>query len=68
MNNQSKEITSMLDKVDSEGLEYAMIDYSSFPKIEDEEFHKRRKAFAKAANELSAYILEMGQKIGYERE
>jgi hypothetical protein len=58
----------MLDKVDSEGLEYAMIDYSSFAKIEDEEFHKRRKAFVKAANELSSYILEMGQKIGYERE
>lgn len=42
--------------IDNEGFSYAFIDYSSFPEIKDEEFHRLRKEFIKAQRALEKYV------------
>lgn len=39
-----------------EGFDYAFCDYSSFDEIEDEEFHKVREEYVKAAEKLKDII------------
>lgn len=40
----------------SEGFEYAFIHYSNFEKVEDPEFHEKRRAFVEAHRELANYL------------
>ena len=56
MNKEQKE--EVLYTIDAEGFDYAFRDYSNFLQIEDEEFHKLRLAYKRAANELEAYLNE----------
>lgn len=42
--------------VDSEGFDYAFVDYSDFKDIEDEKFHELRKAYIEARKKLAKYI------------
>lgn len=42
--------------IDCEGFDYTFRDYSNWSDIEDEEFHKLRVAYIKAADELDTYI------------
>ena len=42
--------------VDNEGFDYAFCDYSNFDEIKDEEFHKIREKYVKAAKELKTVI------------
>jgi hypothetical protein len=49
-------INDVKDRVEAEGFEYAFISYSDFAEVNDPEFHRRRKAYVDARNELAAYI------------
>ena len=42
--------------VDNEGFDYAFCDYSSFEEIKDDEFHKAREEYKKAARKLKDII------------
>ena len=42
--------------IEGEGFHYAFIDYSDFKHIEDEEFHRLRKAYVEATEALSKFL------------
>ena len=42
--------------VDNEGFDYAFRNYSDFKEVKDEEFHRLRTAYVKAARELAEYL------------
>lgn len=42
--------------IDNEGFDYAFRYYSDFTEVEDEEFHRLRKAYEKAADALDEYV------------
>lgn len=42
--------------VEEEGFEYAMVYYSDFAHLKDDEFHRLRKAYLEARKALSDYI------------
>ena len=44
------------ETIESEGFDYTFIDYSHFEEIEDEEFHKLRKAYIEAVEKLKEYL------------
>ena len=43
-------------RINQEGFHYCFANYSSFPEIKDEKFHKLRLAYLKAADDLNRYI------------
>lgn len=51
-----KERTYVRETVESEGFEYAFVNYTDFEDIKDEEFHRLRKAFLEAHTALEDYI------------
>lgn len=53
---RGKEFKYVLDTIYEEGFEYAFVDYSEFNEIEDEEFHKLRKAYLAAREALAEYV------------
>lgn len=61
---REEEIYKLTDKdkdkicstIDSEGFSYTFVDYSSFPEIKDEEFHRLRKEYIKAQKALEKYV------------
>lgn len=55
-NMKKKDKEYVLDAIDSEGFDYAFVDYSDFDDIEDEEFHKLRKEYIEARNKLAKYV------------
>lgn len=44
--------------VEDEGMDYAFVAYSSFEYIKDDVFHKLRKEYIQASNNLDKYINE----------
>jgi hypothetical protein len=42
--------------VDNEGFDYAFFHYSDFSDIEDDEFHRLRKAYVEAHKNLAKYL------------
>jgi hypothetical protein len=44
------------DTVENEGFDYAFRHYSHFEEVEDEKFHKLRKAYISAAEKLDKYV------------
>ena len=54
MSEEEKELVKY--RVDEEGLDYTFQCYSSFEEIEDEEFHRLRKNYIEAAEELEKYL------------
>lgn len=50
----------VLFTVDQEGFDYAFRNYSDFGEVKDEEFHRLREAYVKAANRLEKYIKRSG--------
>lgn len=56
MNKKDKEFVQYC--IENEGFDYCFVNYSSFDEIEDEEFHKLRKEYIKAAKKLEKYICE----------
>ena len=51
-----EEYNEFMSKIESEGFDYAMTDYSDWDEIQDEKFHKLRNAFVKARQALLDYI------------
>jgi hypothetical protein len=43
-------------KIENEGFDYCFRDYSDFKDVKDEEFHKLRLAYKKAADVLEQYV------------
>jgi hypothetical protein len=50
-------------RMDAEGIEYCFRDYSSFPEIEDEEFHSLRKKLLDVMEEMEAYVADKIWKV-----
>jgi hypothetical protein len=51
-----KEFEYVKDTIEDEGFSYAFIDYSDYSEIEDEEFHRLRKAYVNADEALREYL------------
>lgn len=51
-----KDIRKVKDCVEQEGFEYTFMHYSTFSEIGDDQFHKLRRAYQRAAFELAEYI------------
>ncbi len=51
-------LSSVKQRVNNEGFDYCFRHYSNFKEIQDDEFHKLRKAYIEAANALEKYIDE----------
>lgn len=51
-----KEFGYVKDTIEDEGFSYAFIDYSDYSEIEDEEFHRLRKAYVNADEALREYL------------
>lgn len=49
----------LLFKIDNEGFDYTFESYSDWSEIEDEEFHKLRKAYLKVRKKLEDHINSM---------
>ena len=50
------DIDSICFKIDSEGFDYALTEYSSWEEIKDEKFHELLKAYRDAKHSLESYI------------
>ena len=46
----------IIEVIDEEGFDYTFLEYSDFEEIEDEEFHKLRKNYIRAANKLRDFF------------
>jgi hypothetical protein len=57
-----EDFSYLYSRIKQEGFHYCFKHYSSFEEIEDEKFHKLRKSYLKAANELEAYIKDKSDK------
>lgn len=53
---KAKEKKEILEKIESEGFDYVIIEYGDFKEIKDEKFHKLRKSFLDARKNLADYI------------
>lgn len=53
---KASELEYVKDTIECEGFDYAFVDYSDFSEVKDEEFHKLREAYMKAAEELREYV------------
>lgn len=51
-----KELDHVKDVIESEGFEYALVHYTSFPEVKDKKFHALRKSFVDAYMDLFDYI------------
>jgi hypothetical protein len=50
-----RDALKVIDMVEREGLDYTFRYYTNFPEIKDKKFQKLRKAYVKAAQDLSDY-------------
>jgi len=51
-----KERLILLDRIDSEGMEYTFIHYSDFQEIKDKKFRELYDKYVTAHNELALYL------------
>jgi len=58
-----EDFADLRSRMNQEGFHYCFKHYSSFTDIEDEKFHKLRKAYLKAADELEKYIKDKAEKF-----
>jgi hypothetical protein len=58
-----EDFADLNSRINQEGFHYCFKHYSSFNDIEDEKFHKFRKAYLKAADELEKYIKGKAEKF-----
>ena len=54
-------IERVLTIIECEGFDYTFNAYSSFPEIEDEEFHILREAFCDSRKVLITYLEQFGE-------
>ena len=58
-----EDFADLNSRMNQEGFHYCFKHYSSFTDIEDEKFHKLRKTYLKAADELEKYIKDKAEKF-----
>jgi len=46
------------DCMENEGTSNAFTCYSDFPEVQDEEFHRLRRAYLEAYNAIETYVME----------
>jgi len=51
-----KEFKLVLDCIECEGFNYTFTGYSDFKDIKDEEFHRLRRRYLEAEEELAEYV------------
>jgi hypothetical protein len=52
----AKDLDYVRSKVENEGFHYCFVGYSNFKDVKDEEFHRLRENYLKAAKELRIYL------------
>ncbi len=55
---KKKDAQSLFDKMDWEGVDYAIYDYSDWKEVKDEKFHELRNKSMEARDELNAYLMQ----------
>ena len=55
--------SDLRSRMNQEGFHYCFKHYSSFSDIEDQEFHKLRKAYLSAADKLEKYIVDKAEQF-----
>lgn len=58
-----EDFADLRSRMNQEGFHYCFKHYSSFIEIQDEEFHKLRKAYLSAAEKLEKYIIDKAEKF-----
>lgn len=53
---RKEDLRRLVDRIDSEGLEYTLCDYSDWEEIEDKQFHELRLRFEKTRDALARRI------------
>lgn len=52
----SEEVEQIMDYIDKDGFEYAILDYTDYKDIKDKTFHTLRTQYAKAKEKLEKYL------------
>lgn len=60
---QLEDFADLRSRMNQEGFHYCFKHYSSFSDIEDQEFHKLRKAYLSAADKLEKYIVDKAEQF-----
>lgn len=55
-------------RIDAEGFHYCFASYSSFPEIQDPEFHRLREDYLRAAELLENYVASKVEDLPEEEE
>lgn len=58
-----EDFADLRSRMNQEGFHYCFKHYSSFSDIEDQEFHKLRKAYLSAAEKLEKYIQNKAEEF-----
>lgn len=58
-----EDFADLRSRMNQEGFHYCFKHYSSFSDIEDQEFHKLRKAYLSAADKLEKYIVDKAEQF-----
>ena len=53
-----EDVENVSQRINQEGFDYCFIHYSRFDEIQDKKFHKLRKRYIKAKEELENYLKE----------
>lgn len=53
---KAKDLDYVRETIENESFDYAFEGYSEFKEVEDEQFHKLRRAFLLARKELAEYL------------
>jgi hypothetical protein len=58
-----EDFADLRSRMNQEGFHYCFKHYSSFKEIDDQEFHKLRKAYLSAAEKLEKYIVDKAEQF-----
>ena len=58
-----EDFADLRSRMNQEGFHYCFKHYSSFKEIDDQEFHKLRKAYLSAAEKLEKYIVDKAEEF-----
>ena len=58
-----EDFADLKSRMNQEGFHYCFKHYSNFSDIEDQEFHKLRKAYLSAADKLEKYIVDKAEQF-----
>jgi hypothetical protein len=58
-----EDFADLRSRMNQEGFHYCFKHYSSFKDIDDQEFHKLRKAYLSAAEKLEKYVVDKAEQF-----